>query len=153
MALLSKNPEDLLSRKEKKSIVNLIQDLESRTSGEIRIYIEDQCPYDDTMNRATEIFGHLGMHKTQLRNGVLLYIATESRKFCIFGDQAIYNRADSDFWQAKATSMSQFFKKEQYADGITHCLTAIGDSLAKFFPPIGNRKNELPDDIVFGKFN
>ncbi len=150
---LFKTSNPLLNRREKKRIVNTIQDIEQRTSGEIRLYIEGECPYNNPLQRAEEIFKHLGMDKTNLRNGVLLYIASESRVYSIFGDEAIYAKADNSFWQEKIQLIQSFFKNEQYAEGIEAALKNIGNSLSTYFPATGTRKNELPDDIVFGKFN
>jgi uncharacterized membrane protein len=150
---LFKTSNTLLNRREKKRIVNTIQDIEQKTSGELRLYIEGECPYANPLQRAEEIFQHLGMDKTQLRNGVLLYIASESRVYSIFGDQAIYAKANNDFWQEKIELIQVFFKNKQYAEGIEMALKNIGSSLSEYFPATGIRKNELPDDIVFGKFN
>lgn len=150
---LFETKNNLLTRRERKQIVNTIQDIERKTSGELRIYIEGECPYSDPLERTKEIFQHLGMDKTQLRNGVLLYIASESRVFSILGDQAIYEKAGNDFWQGKITLMATFFKNQQFAEGIEVGLKNIGESLIAYFPSTGARKNELPDDIVFGKFN
>ncbi|MFM7016440.1 MAG: TPM domain-containing protein [Bacteroidota bacterium] len=47
---------------------------EENTSGEIRLYLEEECEAD-VMDRAAFIFEKLGMHKTELRNGVLIYVA------------------------------------------------------------------------------
>jgi uncharacterized membrane protein len=150
---LFKTSNTLLNRREKKRIVCAIQDIEQKTSGELRVYIEGECPYNNPLQRAEEVFKHLGMDKTQLRNGVLLYIASESRVYSIFGDQAIYAKANNDFWQEKIELIQVFFKNQQYAEGIEMALKNIGSSLSEYFPTTGTRKNELPDDIVFGKFN
>jgi uncharacterized membrane protein len=143
----------ILTKHEKKHIVKSIQDVEKKTSGEIRVYIEGDCPTDTTMERAVEIFKHLGMDKTQLRNGVLLYIAMEKKSFAIYGDEAIYTKAGDEYWNEKASILIHSFQKGHFAEGIQNCIKAIGDSLATHFPSNGIRKNELPDDIVFGKFN
>ena len=150
---LFETKNNFLTRRERKQIVNTIQDIERKTSGELRIYIEGECPCSNPLERTKEIFQHLGMDKTQLRNGVLLYIASESRVFSILGDQAIYEKAGNDFWQGKITLMATFFKNQQFAEGIEVGLKNIGESLIAYFPSTGARKNELPDDIVFGKFN
>ena len=40
------------------------------------------------------------MHKTEARNGVLVYLSTEDRKFAILGDMGINAKVDDGFWQA-----------------------------------------------------
>ncbi len=44
------------------------------------------------------------------------------------------------------------FDKENFANGIRQCITDVGEALHFHFPYDGDTdKNELPDDIVFGK--
>jgi len=48
--------------------------------------------------------------------------------------------------------MLQHFNKANYADGIATVVKEIGDALHTHFPYDEHTdKNELPDDIVFGK--
>jgi len=48
--------------------------------------------------------------------------------------------------------MLAHFNKQDYAAGIATVVSDIGESLAYHFPYDGTTdKNELPDDIVFGK--
>ena len=58
----------------KLQITNAIRVAETNTSGEIRVHIESYCQ-DDVLDRAAYIFEKLEMHKTELRNGVLFYLA------------------------------------------------------------------------------
>ena len=64
------------------------------------------------MQRAEEVFNHLGMYQTQLHNAVLLYIATESKKFAILGDTFrfsfnIAERDDESILRARAKARSE----------------------------------------------
>ena len=43
----------------------------------------------EPLQRATEIFTQLQMHQTQLRNSVIIFVATKARKFAIYGDEGI----------------------------------------------------------------
>ena len=56
-------------------MVQAIRSAEKQTSGEIRLFIESHCRFINPMDRALELFAELDMHKTQDRNGVLLYFA------------------------------------------------------------------------------
>ena len=79
---------DFLSEKDKADILAAISDAESQTSGEIRLHVESRCKAD-VLDRAAAVFATLGMHKTELRNGVLFYLATTDRQFAILGDGGI----------------------------------------------------------------
>ena len=44
------------------------------------------------------------------------------------------------------------FKKHHYAEGLVNVILKIGELLKTHFPyEAGTDKNELPDDIVFGR--
>ena len=62
---------------------------EKNTSGEIRVHIQPRVGNADIRTVAERTFERLGMTKTELRNGVLLFIACEEQRFVILGDRGI----------------------------------------------------------------
>ncbi|UCH13805.1 MAG: TPM domain-containing protein, partial [Bacteroidales bacterium] len=73
-------PVNFFTQEEKESIKKSIAEAELNTSGEIRVHIEGVCA-NDVLDRAAYVFEKLDMHKTELRNGVLFYLAVKNRKF------------------------------------------------------------------------
>lgn len=143
---------EFLSLDEKEMVLQAISDAEKQTSGEIRVYIESRCRFVDPMDRASEIFFGLQMDQTRDRNGVLVYIATRDRQLAIFGDEGIHRQVGQEFWQKEVREMIDEFHSDHYGTGIAKVVTEIGEALKTHFPYDGVRdKNELPDDIVFGK--
>ena len=125
---------------------------ERETSGEIRIYVESKNPFMDPIDRAKEIFFQLKMHNTAHRNGVLLYIAMKDHELALFGDEGIHNKVGADYWRNAVKNMIAQFANQHIADGIEQCVSQIGQTLKETFPyEATTDKNELPDDIVFGK--
>ena len=96
---------------QQKSIQLAIESAELNTSGEIRVHIDSKCK-GDVMKVATKVFEKLGMHNTELRNGVLFYLAVEDKKFAILGDKGINEAVPSDFWNIVKNLMIEEFKKE-----------------------------------------
>lgn len=144
--------EDFFSASEKEHILTAIRNAEQRTSGEVRVFIESKCRFVNPVDRAVEIFYALQMEKTAERNGVLLYVATKDKQLAIWGDEGIHQKVGSDFWKAEVTKILTHFTARHYADGIAQIVTEIGEALATHFPyNAGTDKNELPDNIVFGK--
>ena len=84
------------TNEEKQKIVDAIRLAEKNTSGEIRVHIDKTCA-EDVLDRAAWWFKQLKMEKTKQRNGVLIYIATESKKFAIIGDAGINAVVHKDF--------------------------------------------------------
>jgi uncharacterized membrane protein len=104
------NPSGKFSKEQKELIVKAIKDAELNTSGEIRVHIENNCP-EDVMDRAAYWFAELKMHKTELRNGVLFYLAFNDRKFAILGDIGVNTVVPENFWNDKVT-LPMVYRKE-----------------------------------------
>nr|WP_120260431.1 TPM domain-containing protein [Sphingobacterium detergens] len=138
-----------LNAEEQERVVHAINVAENETSGEIRVVIENHCP-DEVHDRATYYFSKLGMHKTMLKNGVLIYIALEDHKFSIIGDRGINQRVESDFWNCTKDLMVEEFRTDKIVEGLVKGIEHAGKQLAKFFPREHDDINELPNDIVFG---
>jgi uncharacterized membrane protein len=144
--------KQFFSEEEQRRIIGAVRDAEQRTSGEIRVFIENRCRYMDALDRAAEIFFSLEMEKTADRNGVLLYIAMKDRQLAVFGDEGIHRKVGTEYWNKEVHIMVRNFNKENYAEGIRQCVTDIGEALRQHFPFNNSTdKNELSDDIVFGK--
>ena len=145
-------PTDFFSAEDKEQIVKAIRNAEKETSGEVRIYVESRNPMVNVMDRAAEIFFKLKMQDTVDRNAVLLYIAMKDKELALFGDEGIYKKAGAEYWDNEVKNMIAQFSKENISNGIELCITHIGQTLKEKFPyDASTDKNELPDDIVFGK--
>ncbi len=141
----------LLSKSEQEEIVQAIRDAESRTSGEIRVFIERKCKHIDPLERAAEVFFNLKMDQTANRNGVLLYMAVRDRQLAIFGDEGIYQKTGKAYWENLVRHILQHFNNKNFAAGLTSYVRQIGEGLHQYFPyDKDTDQNELPDDIVFG---
>jgi uncharacterized membrane protein len=125
-----------------------IEQAESRSSGEIRVCIEKRCS-EEVLDRAAKYFQQLNMHKTRLRHGVLIYVATVDRKFAIIGDAGINAVVPENFWDSTRDEMLQHFKYGDIVEGIITGLNIAGLQLQKYFPHQDGDQNELPDDIAF----
>jgi uncharacterized membrane protein len=150
MAILTRKP--LFDDAQQQQIVAAIKAAEQRTSGEIRVYVENRCRYVNPIHRAAEIFAGLNMEKTAARNGVLVYVALKDRQLALFGDEGINRKVGSAFWNEQVRNILSHFNRADYAGGIARVVTEIGAALHEHFPyDKGTDQNELPDDIVFGR--
>ncbi|TXC81962.1 TPM domain-containing protein [Luteibaculum oceani] len=141
--------KELLSPEEKKQIVKAIQEAESKTSGEIRLHLEDYCN-EDVLDHAAYLFQKLKMHETEQRNGVLFYVSVKDKQFAILGDKGINEKVPNNFWDAVKTTVLQEFVLGNYSNGLCKGIELAGDKLRKFFPVKRDDKNELSDDISYG---
>ena len=144
--------KNFFSQEENEKIIHSIRDAERQTSGEVRIFVENRCKYVDPLDRAAEIFAKLQMEKTEHRNGVLFYIAIKDKQLAIFADSGIHTATGNKHWKEVVQQILSVFSKESVVAGITTCIAKIGDALKNHFPYDKDvDKNELPDEIIFGK--
>ena len=144
--------KEFFTDEEKQTIVDAVRIAEQRTSGEVRVFVESRCRYVNAIDRAVEIFENLKMQNTELRNATLVYVAIKDRQLAVFGDEGIHQKVGNEYWANEVVKMINAFNRDNIADGIRQCVLNIGEALAMHFPyDRGTDKNELPDDIVFGK--
>ena len=144
--------KSFFTEEERQLIADAVRYAEQRTSGEIRVFVESRCRFVDAIDRAAEIFFGLKMEHTGDRNAVLLYVAMKDHQLAIFADEGIYTKLGQEYWNNEIRVMISNFNRNDYAAGIRQCVTDIGEALHHYFP-FDNKtdKNELPDDIVFGR--
>ena len=143
---------DFFSAEEKKQVIEAIREAEQKTSGEVRIYVESRCRYVDPLDRAAELFWSLQMDHTKDHNAVLIYLAMKDHQVAIYADKGIHEKVGDIFWKKEVIAMTTHFREHHYAEALLEVIKDIGEVLYIHFPY--NRetdKNELPDDIVFGK--
>ncbi len=138
-----------ISKEEELQIVAAIKEAELNTSGEIRVHIESKCKRD-AVSRAITIFNYLKMYNTAQRNGVLVYIAFDSRKLAIIGDVGINQRVPAGFWNGIKEKMAASFAAGDFVGGIAEAVRSAGVSLKEYFPYTSDDVNEQPDEISFG---
>jgi len=140
-------PKAFISQLDEASLVAAIAEAESKTSGEIRVFLSHK-KHDDAVAAAQHAFDRLGMAKTRERNGVLIFVAPKARKFAVIGDAGVHQRCGDEFWKALADEMSGHFRQAEFTTGIIHGIRKAGDLLARHFPRRPGDANELPDDIA-----
>lgn len=141
-------PEEVLTPQQKEAITDAIGNAEKNTSGEIRIHLDGICK-GNPVKRAEEVFMLLGMDKTAQRNGILIYVACESKVFAIIGDKGINDLVPDGFWNDISEGMANAFRKGDFAGGLEMAIEKVGEKLKVFFPYTSDDVNEQPDEISF----
>jgi uncharacterized membrane protein len=140
----------ILSKEQEKTVMNAIKEAETNTSGEIRVHIEDRCKIGDPIKRAIEMFGELHMYETELKNGVIVYVAIKDHKLAVWGDEGIHKKVGQNFWNDVLATLQKYFSAKDYETGLSEAILMIGDKLKEYFPYQYNDVNELSDDISYG---
>jgi uncharacterized membrane protein len=139
-------PATFFDENERRAIVGAIASAEDRTSGEIRIHLEDRTE-GDVLDCARRVFEQLGMTQTAARNGVLLYLSVEDHAYAILGDEGIDRVVPPHFWEEIRTRMGERFHEGEFQKGIIEAIDQVGEKLHAFFPAERADRNELSDEI------
>jgi uncharacterized membrane protein len=140
--------KEFLAKLEHDRIVEAIRDAESKTSGEIRVYVQRGKLGADPLIVAQKKFHRLGMYKTSERNAVLIFVAPRAHKFAVVGDTAIHEKCGEQFWQHVVDGMRVHFQNEKFSHALTEAINEVGRALAAHFPRTSADANELPDEII-----
>lgn len=133
------------------SIESAIRDAERRTSGEIRFVIETALDLPvlwsgiTPRERALQVFAHLGVWDTELRNGVLIYVLVAERDVEIVADRGCAAVITESQWQAACRLMEDHFRAGRFAAGSVAGVAAVAGLLETHFPVRAGDRNELPN--------
>jgi uncharacterized membrane protein len=146
MGLLNRT---FFSPQEEALITDAIENAEKSCSGEVRLHVEPYCKID-VLDRAADVFGFLHMQETELRNGILFYLAYEDHKFAVIGDSGINSLVPADFWESVRDEMTDYFRRGEIAAGLAKGIEHAGEKLKEYFPYRDSDSNELKNDISYG---
>ena len=138
--------KEFLSKLEHDRIVAAIRDAESKTSGQIRVFIQRGKVNVDPLIAAQKKFHRLEMHKTPERNAVLIFVVPRAHKFAVVGDKAIHEKCGESFWQRLVDGMRQHFRNERFSHALVEAIEEAGKALASHFPK-RSRSTKLSDEI------
>ena len=131
------------------AVAGAVAEAEAGTSGEIRVHLDARCP-GDPMTRAVEVFERLGMHRTALRNGVLVYLAIHDRKLAVIGDAGVHERVAPGYWEGLKETLVGHVREGRPRDGLVAAVRDVGETLRRHFPRAPDDRNELTDEVSLG---
>ncbi len=155
--------EKLITEEVRLRIEEAIANAEQNTSAEIRVHVEDKfrtkfrklgANFSYTLlDKAAYIFEQLEMHKTEARNGVLIYVSIEDKKAAIIGDVGINTLVDAHFWKDVLQTMTTTISAQGVEHGLIEAIQNVGQKIKLLFPIVASDKNELPNTVSIGNRN
>lgn len=144
----------LFSAQALRDIEQAIADSELQHAGEIRVVIESGLPLMAVLQqrspkqRAIQLFGQLNIWDTEHNNGVLVHLLLADRHVEIIADRGIHRQVGDAGWQQICRQMETQFRGGQFEAGVQFGVQAIGDVLARYYPPQGLPHNELSNRVL-----
>jgi uncharacterized membrane protein len=122
--------------------------------GEVRFAVEAALPLSalwrgaTARDRAVDLFSALRMWDTSERNGVLIYLLLADRGVEIVADRGVHALAGARHWDHVCRRMQRDFRHGSYERGAAGGVRMVTRMLARHYPPLAGRPNELPDKVV-----
>ena len=89
-----------------------------------------------------------GVHLTQARTGVLLYVALAERRVEVIADAGIHAKVDATVWDELAGDVIAAARAGRLTEGVIQAIGRAGALLAQHFPRQQDDRNELPDRVI-----
>jgi putative membrane protein len=89
-----------------------------------------------------------GLHTTEARTGVLIFVAIAERQAEIIADSGIAAKVEPAVWQAAMDGLVGEVRAGRLADGLTATIASVGETLARHFPHLPGDRNELADELI-----
>lgn len=97
---------------------------------------------------ALEQFLAHGLHTTEGRTGVLVFLSLAERYGEVVADEGIYREVDPAVWDEAVAALLAGAAAGQPARGFADAVAVCGKVLARHFPPAPGDRDELPNRLV-----
>ena len=97
---------------------------------------------------AHEQFIQQGLHQTENRNGLLLFVSVAERYVEIIADQGINDCVSSDTWQNIVNEFVGQVKQGKITEGFLKAIEQSANLLQTHFPAKTEDTNELPNHLI-----
>jgi uncharacterized membrane protein len=144
----------IFPRKVLDDIERSIAEVEQTHAGQIRFAVEaalDIRPLlagQSARERAIEVFSQLRVWDTEHNNGVLIYLLLADRKVEIIADRGVHAKLGQPVWDAVCKEMEVAFRRGDFDTGVIAGVRSVGEHLARHYPQVGAKTNELSDQPV-----
>jgi uncharacterized membrane protein len=143
-------PRLFFTKEEQKTILEAIADAESKTSAEIVVRLERNCP-GNPLEHCRDLLQTLGITEAPSRAGVIILISLEDHKVAIFGDSAVHPVVGEERWKTICAQLVAGFKKEMPCEALCKAICSIGNLLSVSLPYKEGDVNELPNELSVGR--
>ncbi len=136
------------------SIERAIGEAEMKFAGQLRFTVEAALELKPLLagqsakERALDVFSQLRIWDTEHNNGVLIYLLLADRDVEIVADRGVHARVGPEAWEAVCRQMESAFRDGNFEEGVLAGIRSVAEHLARHYPRIGKKINELPDRPV-----
>ncbi len=98
--------------------------------------------------KAHELFFLEGLHLTEGRHGIMLFVSVAEKYVEVIADQGISGRVEQAVWDNVVLRFSECLKQGRVYEGYRLAISECGDVLARHCPAKNREKNEIPNHLI-----
>ena len=118
-------------------------------SPDIRLwFVPRSIAYRRASNNAVRQFLAHGIHTTEDRSGLLIFVSVAEHYTEIVADAGINQKVDQSQWDSIIGMLVGHAKRGELADGFVEVISQAGALLEEHFPPKDGQQNELDDRLI-----
>jgi putative membrane protein len=89
-----------------------------------------------------------GLHTTEARTGILIFVSLAERQAEIVADAGIAAKVEQGAWDGAMADLVAAAGADRLGDGLVAAVRFAGEVLARHFPPYPHDRDELANDVV-----
>lgn len=113
----------------------------------VRMLVADATLVERAEARAYQLFSELGVHRTVEGSGILIMISEAEHRVVILADYGINARVDDHEWTKHVDAIVGGIREGRAASVVVDEVRALGELLAREFPPGDTNPNQLPNAV------
>jgi putative membrane protein len=113
-----------------------------------RRIVPRRTKHDRAHAEALRQFAAHGLHRTERRTGVLIFVAVRERYAEILADAGIDQKVTPEIWDQAVSVLIRGIKQGRPADGFVAAIELCAAVLAEHFPSGAINRDELPNAVV-----
>jgi putative membrane protein len=110
--------------------------------------VPKRVKHDRAHAEAQKQFAAHGLHQTQARTGVLIFVSLAERYVEVVADAGISGKVQEQVWDEAVKVLIAAIKRDELGNGFIEAIGICGKVLAEHFPPGAMNKDELPNRLV-----
>lgn len=112
------------------------------------IFVPRSVSYKRASNNAVRQFLARGIHTTEDRTGVLIFVSIAEHYAEVVADEGINRKVDQKDWDDMVGDLVDHARNDRLADGFVSAIARSGEILGRHFPVQDKQVNELDDRLI-----
>ena len=113
-----------------------------------RLFVSEGRATEMAEEQALQEFFRHGLHRTEGRTGVLLFVSLLEQRVVVLADEGIDAKVSPDQWKETDAAVLGGIARGSLADGLVAGIESAAEVLARHFPWRDGDRNEIPDRLI-----